>query len=309
MTLFSNITETIGQTPLIELKGLERELNLSAQIFAKLECFNPGGSIKDRAALFMIKAAEASGKLRPGGLIVEPTSGNTGIGLAMVARARGYRTILTMPESMSIERRKLLKTYGAEIVLTPADKGMSGAVSKALEIVNSTPGAFMPNQFDNTSNAQAHYETTGPEIWNDMQGQIDVFISAVGSGGTITGTGRFLRRCDPGIRIVAVEPSASPVLSGGHAGPHKIQGIGAGFIPKTLDTSVYQEVICISNEDAADMTRKVLATDGIFVGISSGCALKASVTLAMRPEYRKARIVVVLPDTGERYLSTGLFGE
>ena len=309
MTLFSNITETIGQTPLIELKGLERELNLSAQIFAKLECFNPGGSIKDRAALFMIKAAEASGKLRPGGLIVEPTSGNTGIGLAMVARARGYRTILTMPESMSIERRKLLKTYGAEIVLTPADKGMSAAVSKALEIVNSTPGAFMPNQFDNTSNAQAHYETTGPEIWNDMQGQIDVFISAVGSGGTITGTGRFLRRCDPGIRIVAVEPSASPVLSGGHAGPHKIQGIGAGFIPKTLDTSVYQEVICISNEDAADMTRKVLATDGIFVGISSGCALKASVTLAMRPEYRKARIVVVLPDTGERYLSTGLFGE
>lgn len=309
MTLFSNITETIGQTPLIELKGLERELNLSAQIFAKLECFNPGGSIKDRAALFMIKAAEASGKLRPGGLIVEPTSGNTGIGLAMVARARGYRTILTMPESMSIERRKLLKTYGAEIVLTPAGKGMSGAVSKALEIVNSTPGAFMPNQFDNTSNAQAHYETTGPEIWNDMQGQIDVFISAVGSGGTITGTGRFLRRCDPGIRIVAVEPSASPVLSGGHAGPHKIQGIGAGFIPKTLDTSVYQEVICISNEDAADMTRKVLATDGIFVGISSGCALKASVTLAMRPEYRKARIVVVLPDTGERYLSTGLFGE
>lgn len=309
MTLFSNITETIGQTPLIELKGLERELNLSAQIFAKLECFNPGGSIKDRAALFMIKAAEASGKLRPGGLIVEPTSGNTGIGLAMVARARGYRTILTMPESMSIERRKLLKTYGAEIVLTPTDKGMSGAVSKALEIVNSTPGAFMPNQFDNTSNAQAHYETTGPEIWNDMQGQIDVFISAVGSGGTITGTGRFLRRCDPGIRIVAVEPSASPVLSGGHAGPHKIQGIGAGFIPKTLDTSVYQEVICISNEDAADMTRKVLATDGIFVGISSGCALKASVTLAMRPEYRKARIVVVLPDTGERYLSTGLFGE
>lgn len=309
MTLFSNITETIGQTPLIELKGLERELNLSAQIFAKLECFNPGGSIKDRAALFMIKAAEASGKLRPGGLIVEPTSGNTGIGLAMVARARGYRTILTMPESMSIERRKLLKTYGAEIVLTPADKGMSGAVSKALEIVNSTPGAFMPNQFDNTSNAQAHYETTGPEIWNDMQGQIDVFISAVGSGGTITGTGRFLRRCDPGIRIVAVEPSASPVLSGGHAGPHKIQGIGAGFIPKTLDTSVYQEVICISNEDAADMTRKVLATDGIFVGISSGCALKASVTLAMRQEYRKARIVVVLPDTGERYLSTGLFGE
>lgn len=309
MTLFSNITETIGQTPLIELKGLERELNLSAQIFAKLECFNPGGSIKDRAALFMIKAAEASGKLHPGGLIVEPTSGNTGIGLAMVARARGYRTILTMPESMSIERRKLLKTYGAEIVLTPADKGMSGAVSKALEIVNSTPGAFMPNQFDNTSNAQAHYETTGPEIWNDMQGQIDVFISAVGSGGTITGTGRFLRRCDPGIRIVAVEPSASPVLSGGHAGSHKIQGIGAGFIPKTLDTSVYQEVICISNEDAADMTRKVLATDGIFVGISSGCALKASVTLAMRPEYRKARIVVVLPDTGERYLSTGLFGE
>lgn len=309
MTLFSNIIETIGQTPLIELKGLERELNLSAQIFAKLECFNPGGSIKDRAALFMIKAAEASGKLRPGGLIVEPTSGNTGIGLAMVARARGYRTILTMPESMSIERRKLLKTYGAEIVLTPADEGMSGAVSKALEIVNSTPGAFMPNQFDNTSNAQAHYETTGPEIWNDMRGQIDVFISAVGSGGTITGTGRFLRRCDPGIRIVAVEPSASPVLSGGHAGPHKIQGIGAGFIPKTLDTSVYQEVICISNEDAADMTRKVLATDGIFVGISSGCALKASVTLAMRPEYRKARIVVVLPDTGERYLSTGLFGE
>lgn len=309
MTLYNNITETIGRTPLLELKGLGKAQGLSTQIFAKLECFNPGGSIKDRAALFMIKAAETEGKLQPGGLIVEPTSGNTGIGLALVARARGYRTILTMPESMSIERRKLLKTYGAEIVLTPASLGMNGAVAKAQEILASTPGAFMPNQFDNASNAQAHYETTGPEIWDDMQGRIDALVSAVGSGGTITGTGRFLRRCDPGIRIVAVEPANSPVLSGGQAGPHKIQGIGAGFIPATLDTSVYHEVIRVTNEEAADMTRKVLATDGIFVGISSGCALTAAVALSRRPEYEKARIVVVLPDTGERYLSTGLFEE
>lgn len=307
MTIYSNITETIGRTPLLELVGLEKALGLQARIFAKLECFNPGGSVKDRAALSMIRAAEADGRLQPGGLIVEPTSGNTGISLALAARALGYRTVLTMPESMSLERRQLLKAYGAELVLTPAAQGMSGAVAKAKEIAESTPGAFMPNQFDNAANAKAHFETTGPEIWADMEGRIDAFVSGVGSGGTITGAGGYLKRCDPGIRIVAVEPDASPVLSGGKAGPHKIQGIGAGFVPGTLDTAVYHEVIRITNEEAADMARKVLDTDAVFVGISSGSALAAAVRLASRPEYAQARIAVVLPDTGERYISTGLF--
>lgn len=307
MTIYSNITETIGRTPLLELVGLEKVLALQARIFAKLECFNPGGSVKDRAALSMIRAAEADGRLQPGGLIVEPTSGNTGIGLALAARALGYRTILTMPESMSLERRQLLKAYGAELVLTPAAQGMSGAVAKAKQIAESTLGAFMPNQFDNAANAKAHFETTGPEIWADMEGRIDAFVSGVGSGGTITGAGGYLKRCDPGIRIVAVEPDASPVLSGGKAGPHKIQGIGAGFVPGTLDTAVYHEVIRITNEEAADMARKVLDTDAVFVGISSGSALAAAVRLASRPEYAQARIAVVLPDTGERYISTGLF--
>lgn len=307
MTIYSNITETIGRTPLLELVGLEKALALQARIFAKLECFNPGGSVKDRAALSMIRAAEADGRLQPGGLIVEPTSGNTGIGLSLAARALGYRTILTMPESMSLERRQLLKAYGAELVLTPAAQGMSGAVAKAKQIAESTLGAFMPNQFDNAANAKAHFETTGPEIWADMEGRIDAFVSGVGSGGTITGAGGYLKRCDPGIRIVAVEPDASPVLSGGKAGPHKIQGIGAGFVPGTLDTAVYHEVIRITNEEAADMARKVLDTDAVFVGISSGSALAAAVRLASRPEYAQARIAVVLPDTGERYISTGLF--
>ena len=307
MTLYNNITETIGRTPLVELSGLAKALGLKAKLFAKLECFNPGGSVKDRAALSMIRAAEKAGKLAPGGLIVEPTSGNTGIGLSIVARALGYRTILTMPESMSLERRNLLKAYGAELVLTPAAQGMSGAVAKAREIVEATPGTFMPNQFDNEANAQAHFETTGPEIWEDMEGKIDAFVSGVGSGGTVTGAGRYLKRCDPGIRIVAVEPAASPVLSGGKAGPHKIQGIGAGFVPGTLDTAVYHEVIQVTNEEAAAMARRVLTTDAVFVGISSGSALQAAVRLAERPEYAQARIVVILPDTGERYISTGLF--
>lgn len=307
MTLYNNITETIGRTPLVELSGLAKALGLKAKLFAKLECFNPGGSVKDRAALSMIRAAEKAGKLAPGGLIVEPTSGNTGIGLSIVARALGYRTILTMPESMSLERRNLLKAYGAELVLTPAAQGMSGAVAKAREIVEATPGAFMPNQFDNEANAQAHFETTGPEIWENMEGKIDAFVSGVGSGGTVTGAGRYLKRCDPGIRIVAVEPAASPVLSGGKAGPHKIQGIGAGFVPGTLDTAVYHEVIQVTNEEAAAMARRVLTTDAVFVGISSGSALQAAVRLAERPEYAQARIVVILPDTGERYISTGLF--
>ena len=307
MTLYNNITETIGRTPIVELSGLAKALGLKAKLFAKLECFNPGGSVKDRAALSMIRAAEKAGKLAPGGLIVEPTSGNTGIGLSLVARALGYRTILTMPESMSLERRNLLKAYGAELVLTPAAQGMSGAVAKAREIVEATQGAFMPNQFDNEANAQAHFETTGPEIWEDMEGKIDAFVSGVGSGGTVTGAGRYLKRCDPGIRIVAVEPAASPVLSGGKAGPHKIQGIGAGFVPGTLDTAVYHEVIQVTNEEAAAMARRVLTTDAVFVGISSGSALQAAVRLAERPEYAQARIVVILPDTGERYISTGLF--
>ena len=307
--IYTSADQLIGHTPLLELTHIEKEADLKATVLAKLEYFNPAGSVKDRIAKKMIDDAEATGKLKPGSVIIEPTSGNTGIGLALVARALGYRTVLTMPESMSVERRMLLKTYGAEIVLTPAALGMSGAVAKAREIVASTPGAFMPNQFDNAANARAHYETTGPEIWNDMQGRIDAFVSAVGSGGTITGTGQFLRRCDPGIRVVAVEPENSPILSGGKAAPHKIQGIGAGFVPGTLDISVYHEVMQISDEDAAAMTRLVLKTDSVFVGISSGCALQAAVRLAQRPPYNHGRIVVIFPDSGERYLSTGLFSE
>ena len=307
--IYTSADQLIGHTPLLELTHIEKDENLSAKLLAKLEYFNPAGSVKDRIAKAMIDDAEASGKLKPGSVIIEPTSGNTGIGLALVARALGFRTVLTMPESMSVERRMLLKTYGAEIVLTPASLGMSGAVDKAKEIVASTPGAFMPNQFDNAANAKAHYETTGPEIWDDMQGRIDAFVSAVGSGGTITGTGQFLRRCDPGIRVVAVEPENSPVLSGGKAGPHKIQGIGAGFVPGTLDTSVYHEVMQVGNEEAAAMTRLVLKTDGVFVGISSGSALEAAVRLARKPPYDHGRIVVIFPDSGERYLSTGLFSE
>ena len=256
-----------------------------------------------------IPSLERLSKEEDGREKIERITRYTGIGLALVARALGFRTVLTMPESMSVERRMLLKTYGAEIVLTPASLGMSGAVDKAKEIVASTPGAFMPNQFDNAANAKAHYETTGPEIWDDMQGRIDAFVSAVGSGGTITGTGQFLRRCDPGIRVVAVEPKGSPVLSGGKAGPHKIQGIGAGFVPGTLDTSVYHEVMQVGNEEAAAMTRLVLKTDGVFVGISSGSALEAAVRLARKPPYDHGRIVVIFPDSGERYLSTGLFSE
>ena len=309
MTLYNNITETIGRTPLVELSGLAKALGLKAKLFAKLECFNPGGSVKDRAALSMIRAAEKAGKLAPGGLIVEPTSGNTGIGLSIVARALGYRTILTMPESMSLERRNLLKAYGAELVLTPAAQGMSGAVAKAREIVEATPGAFMPNQFDNEANAQAHFETTGPEIWEDMEGKIDAFVSGVGSGGTVTGAGRYLKRCDPGIRIVAVEPAASPVLSGGKAGPHKIQGIGAGFVPDTLDTKIYDEIITVENDDAFAYSRAITKSDGILVGISSGAAVKAATDLARRPENKGKTIVAILPDTGERYLSTQLFKE
>ena len=307
--VYKNITEFIGNTPLMEVENLEKELGLSARVLVKLEYLNPAGSVKDRAARSMIEDAEKRGLLREGSVIIEPTSGNTGIGLAAIAAVRGYRMILTMPDTMSEERRNILKAYGAEIVLTPASLGMSGAVDKAKEIVASTPGAFMPNQFDNAANAKAHYETTGPEIWDDMQGRIDAFVSAVGSGGTITGTGQFLRRCDPGIRVVAVEPKGSPVLSGGKAGPHKIQGIGAGFVPGTLDTSVYHEVMQVGNEEAAAMTRLVLKTDGVFVGISSGSALEAAVRLARKPPYDHGRIVVIFPDSGERYLSTGLFSE
>lgn len=305
--IYKSVEELIGNTPLLELTKIEKETG--ATLLAKVEALNPGGSAKDRIAKRMVEDAEKAGILKEGATIIEPTSGNTGIGLALVARALGYRTVLTMPESMSVERRMLLKTYGAEIVLTPAALGMSGAVAKAREIVASTPGAFMPNQFDNAANARVHYETTGPEIWNDMQGRIDAFVSAVGSGGTITGTGQFLRRCDPGIRVVAVEPENSPILSGGKAAPHKIQGIGAGFVPGTLDISVYHEVMQISDEDAAAMTRLVLKTDSVFVGISSGCALQAAVRLAQRPPYNHGRIVVIFPDSGERYLSTGLFSE
>ncbi len=307
MALLKNISDNIGNTPLVELCGLTRATGVTAVIFAKLEGRNPGGSAKDRAALYMIKQAELDGKLSAGGTIVEPTSGNTGIGLAMTAHSRGYRTILTMPESMSLERRKLLAAFGAQLVLTPASEGMRGAIHKAEEILASTPGSFMPRQFDNVANARAHFETTGPEIWADTEGKIDIFVSAVGSGGTITGAGRFLKRCDPAVQVVAVEPAASPVLSGGKAGAHRIQGIGAGFVPKTLDTSVIDEVVCVTDNEAEQTARLLLESDGILAGISSGAALAAALKLAHRSDNKNARIAVVLPDNGERYLSTGLF--
>ena len=307
MKIYKKATELIGNTPLLELGNYEKAHGLEATILAKLEYLNPAGSVKDRIARAMLDDAERRGLLKPGSVIIEPTSGNTGIGLAAVAAARGYRIILTMPETMSVERRSLLRAYGAELVLTEGAKGMKGAIAKAQELVAQTENSFIPGQFTNPANPRAHRETTGPEIWEDMEGKIDAFVSGVGSGGTVTGAGRYLKRCDPGIRIVAVEPAASPVLSGGKAGPHKIQGIGAGFVPGTLDTAVYHEVIQVTNEEAAAMARRVLTTDAVFVGISSGSALQAAVRLAERPEYAQARIVVILPDTGERYISTGLF--
>ena len=304
MRIYRNITELIGGTPLLELTNYERKNGLNAAILAKLEYLNPAGSVKDRIARAMIDAAEASGELKPDSVIIEPTSGNTGIGLAAVAASRGYRIILTMPETMSVERRNLLKAYGAELVLTDGALGMKGAIAKAEELAAGLPNSFIPGQFVNPANPEVHFRTTGPEIWNDTDGKVDIFVAGIGTGGTITGVGKYLKSRNPEIRIVAVEPSASPVLTQGTAGPHKIQGIGAGFVPETLDTSVYDEVITVTNEDAFATGKELARTDGVLTGISSGAALWAATQVAQRPENAGKTIVVLLPDTGDRYLST-----
>lgn len=305
--IYGNIQDLIGKTPLIRLSQFEERHRLSATVLAKTERFNPGGSIKDRAAKAMLDEAETAGILKPGGTVIEPTSGNTGIGLAMLTAVRGYKLVIVMPDTMSIERRNLMKAYGAELVLSDGKKGMSGAIAKAEEIAESTPGSLIIGQFINPANARAHYLTTGPEIWKDTDGKIDILIAGVGTGGTITGTGRYLKEKNPAVRIIAVEPEASPVLSGGTAGPHKVQGIGAGFIPDILDTAVYDEVIRVSDEDALAFGRDSARKDGLLVGISSGAALKAAAVVAARPENKNRTVVVILPDTGERYLSTAMF--
>ena len=307
MRTAKSITELIGNTPLLELNGIQKTHNLNAHIYAKLEYLNPTGSVKDRAAIYMIEAAEKQGILKPGATIIEPTSGNTGIGLASVTVAKGYKSILVMPDSMSAERRKLMAAYGAELVLTEGAKGMKGAIARAEELNREIPGSFIPGQFTNPANPQAHYETTGPEIWRDLDGQVDMLVSGVGSGGTITGAGRYLKEKNPAMRVVAVEPADSPVLSKGTAGPHKIQGIGAGFVPETLDTSVYDDIITVKNEDAFALGRQIAAVEGFLVGISAGAAVCAAIEMAKRPENAGKHIVVILPDSGDRYLSTDLF--
>lgn len=305
--IYKNLTELIGNTPLLELTNYNKSLGLKAKIIAKLEYFNPGGSVKDRIAKSMIEDAERKGLLNKDSVIIEPTSGNTGIGLASVAASRGYKIILTMPETMSIERRNLLKALGAELVLTEGTKGMKGAISKAEEIAKETPNSFVPSQFTNLANPYAHFTTTGPEIWKDTDGVVDIFVSGVGTGGTITGAGKFLKEKNPKLKVVAVEPYDSAVLSGENPGSHKIQGIGAGFVPEVLDTNIYDEIIKVKNEDAFQTSRKLSNTEGVVVGISSGAALWAATELAKRPENENKTIVVILPDTGERYLSTPLF--
>ena len=309
MRIYQDITQLIGRTPLLELVNYEREHQLDAKILAKLKYFNPAGSVKDRVAAAMIDEAEKSGRLKPGAVLIEPTSGNTGIGLAAVAAARGYRVILTMPETMSVERRNLLKAYGAQIVLTEGARGMSGAIAKAEELAAQTPGSIIPSQFTNPANPQAHIATTGPEIWEDTDGKVDYFVAGVGTGGTVTGVGQYLKSQNPNVKVVAVEPSDSPVLSGGKAGPHKIQGIGAGFVPEILDTSVYDEIIPVAAEDAFEAGRTLARHEGVLVGISSGAAVWAAAQIAKRPENAGKNIVVLLPDTGERYLSTPMFTE
>jgi cysteine synthase A len=304
-----SLTDLIGRTPLLELGKFSASKELKATIVGKLEYFNPAGSVKDRIAKAMIDDAEAKGALKPGATIIEPTSGNTGIGLASVAAARGYKIILTMPETMSIERRNLLKAYGAELVLTEGSKGMSGAIAKAEELSKDIEGSFIPGQFVNSANPEVHRKTTGPEIWEDTDGKVDIFVAGIGTGGTITGVGEYLKSQNPDVKIIAVEPSASPVLSKGTPGPHKIQGIGAGFVPKILNTEVYDEIITVDNEDAFATGREIAKTEGLLVGISSGAAAWAATQIAKRPENEGKTIVVLLPDTGERYLSTPLFSE
>lgn len=307
--VYKSITDLIGRTPLLQLVNYEKKLGLKATVIGKLEYFNPAGSVKDRIAKAMIEDAEVKGLLTPESVIIEPTSGNTGIALAAVAAARGYRVILTMPETMSIERRNLLKAYGAELVLTEGAKGMSGAIAKAKELAEEIPNAFIPSQFDNPANPEMHRKTTGPEIWEDTDGAVDFLVSGVGTGGTLTGAGEYLKGKKPGVKVVAVEPDASPVLSGGNPGPHQIQGIGAGFVPKVLNTAIYDEVVRVKNEDAFTASRELAKTEGLLVGISSGAALWAATEVAKRPENAGKVIVVILPDTGERYLSTPLFFE
>ena len=309
MKIYQKLTDLIGGTPLLQLNNYMANEKLEAAILAKLEYFNPAGSVKDRIARAMIDDAEAKGLLKPGATIIEPTSGNTGIGLASVAAARGYKIILTMPETMSVERRNLLKAYGAQLVLTEGAKGMKGAIEKANELAAATPGSFIPGQFVNPANPAVHRATTGPEIWADTDGKVDIFVAGVGTGGTVTGTGEYLKSQNPNVKVVAVEPAGSPVLSKGVSGPHKIQGIGAGFVPDTLNTGVYDEIITVDNEDAFVTGRAVAHAEGVLVGISSGAALFAATQLAKRPENKGKTIVVLLPDTGERYLSTPLFAE
>ena len=307
--IYATADQLIGKTPLLELTNIEKALGLKARVLAKLEYFNPAGSVKDRIAKTMIDEAEASGKLRPGSVIIEPTSGNTGIGLAAVAAARGYRIIIVMPETMSVERRQLMKAYGAELVLTEGAKGMKGAIAKAEELAAEIPDSFVPGQFVNPANPRAHRETTGPEIYADTDGEVDIFVAGVGTGGTITGVGEYLKAQKPGVKVVAVEPATSAVLSTGVAGPHKIQGIGAGFVPQVLNTKVYDEIIPVANEDAFETGRLIGHREGVLVGISSGAAAFAAIELAKRPENAGKTIVVLLPDTGDRYLSTPLFAE
>ncbi len=307
--IYTSADQLIGKTPLLELTNLEKSLGLKAKVLAKLEYFNPAGSVKDRIAKAMIDDAESAGKLGPGSVIIEPTSGNTGIGLAAVAAARGYRIIIVMPETMSVERRQLMKAYGAELVLTEGAKGMKGTIAKAEELANEIPNSFLPGQFVNPANPKAHRETTGPEIYSDTDGAVDIFVAGAGTGGTITGVGEYLKSQNPKIKVVAVEPADSPVLSAGSAGPHKIQGIGAGFVPDVLNTGIYDEIISVSNEDAFATGRLIGKNEGVLVGISSGAAAWAAAELAKRPENEGKTIVVLFPDTGDRYLSTPLFAE
>lgn len=309
MTVYKAISDLIGNTPLVELTHIEEKEGLDASVVAKVEFFNPAGSVKDRIAKKMIEDAEKKGLIKPGATLIEPTSGNTGIGIASVAAAKGYKAIMTMPETMSVERRNLLKAYGAKVVLTDGKAGMKGAIAKAKELAATIPNSFIPSQFENPSNPQAHYESTGPEIWKDTEGKVDIFVAGVGTGGTVSGTGKYLKDQNPNVKVVAVEPATSPVLSQGHAGPHGIQGIGAGFVPNILDTSVYDEVFTVTNEQAYETGRLIAHNEGMLVGISSGAATYAAIQIAKRPENKGKTIVVLLPDTGERYLSTPMFSE